>query len=140
MNNLNSVLVEGNLTRDPMTKTTPSGAAACAFSIAVNRSYKKGDSYEMSYFDIEAWGKLHFLYPYFLPDKNLNFSKNNHQITFSNNYDQNPALQEHLDAVEDTIIINLDLIFNTLDEIMDLLEKRKIAVKELENQKYKTRK
>jgi single-strand DNA-binding protein len=36
MNNLNSVLIEGNLTRDPNLTTLPSGSKVCNFSIATN--------------------------------------------------------------------------------------------------------
>ncbi len=60
MNNLCTVLVEGNLTRDPELSYTPKGVACCKFSIAVNRRYKQGDEYvkEVSYFDIVAWTRL----------------------------------------------------------------------------------
>lgn len=60
MNDLNSILVEGNMVRDPELKYTPSGTAVCTFSIASNRSWKKGEEWEkeVSYFDCELWGKL----------------------------------------------------------------------------------
>jgi single-strand DNA-binding protein len=60
MNNLNSILIEGNIVRDPLLKTTPGGTAVCTFSVAVNRSYKKGDGWEneVSYFDVETWARL----------------------------------------------------------------------------------
>ena len=58
MNNLNSILLEGNLTKDPLTKTFDN-SMLCTFVIASNRSYKKDDEYhkEVSYFSIESWGK-----------------------------------------------------------------------------------
>jgi single-strand DNA-binding protein len=60
MNNLNSVLLEGNLVRDPLYKTTPGGTVVCSFSVACNRSYKhEGEiEKEVSFFDVEAWAKL----------------------------------------------------------------------------------
>jgi single-strand DNA-binding protein len=60
MNGLNSILLEGNLTRDPEVRSTASGSIVCSFSIASNRSFKKGDEWEneVSFFDIEVWGKL----------------------------------------------------------------------------------
>lgn len=60
MNNLNSILIEGNLTRDPQLKYTPSGTAVCTFFVASNRYFKKGDGYEeeVSFFEIEAWSNL----------------------------------------------------------------------------------
>ena len=34
MNNLNSVLIEGNMVRDPLVRSTPKGTQVCNFSIA----------------------------------------------------------------------------------------------------------
>lgn len=60
MNALNSILIEGNLVRDPVTKQTPRGSNVCTFSIASNRYYKVDDvsENEVSYFDVETWGKI----------------------------------------------------------------------------------
>lgn len=60
MNNLNSVLIEGNLTRDPQVKEVPTGTMVCNFSIASNRYYKQNQEqhHEVSYVDVEVWAKL----------------------------------------------------------------------------------
>jgi single-strand DNA-binding protein len=60
MNSLNSILVEGNLTRDPVLATTPKGTAVCNFSLASNRYYRSDDELqkEVSFFDVEAWSRL----------------------------------------------------------------------------------
>ena len=60
MNNLNSILIEGNLIRDPEFRTTTKGTAICKFSIATNRYYKQdnGTEKEVSFFDVETWSKL----------------------------------------------------------------------------------
>lgn len=60
MNNLNSVLIEGNLTRDPEAKAIGGDKQLCSFSVACNRRYKKAGEYaeEVSYVDIETWGTL----------------------------------------------------------------------------------
>jgi single-strand DNA-binding protein len=60
MNQLNLILIEGNLTRDAELKYTSGGSPVCSFSIASNRSYKKGEVWEkeVSYYDIETWAKL----------------------------------------------------------------------------------
>jgi single-strand DNA-binding protein len=60
MNNLNSILIEGNLVRDPLLRTTPKGRQVCNFSLASNRYYKQDNSFEqeVSFFDVETWGKL----------------------------------------------------------------------------------
>lgn len=59
MNNLNSVLMEGNLTKDPETKKV-GDSTICEISIATNRYYKQDNKYEqeVSYFDIKCWNKL----------------------------------------------------------------------------------
>ena len=60
MNNLNSVLVEGHLSRDPELAYTPKGQPTCRLRIGCNRSYKQDDQYqqEVSFFDISVWGKM----------------------------------------------------------------------------------
>jgi len=60
MNDLNSILIEGNLVRDPEFKKSPTGTAICKFSIATSRWYKgsQGAEKEVGFFDIETWAKL----------------------------------------------------------------------------------
>ncbi|NQT57471.1 MAG: single-stranded DNA-binding protein [Bacteroidetes bacterium] len=61
MNNLNSVIIEGNLTRDPEEVSTPKGTPLCKFTIATNRYYKNGEQQqqqEVSFFAVETWAKL----------------------------------------------------------------------------------
>lgn len=61
MANLNKVLLIGRLTRDPESRTTPSGATVTAFGLAVNRVYTRRDSgekvEETCFVDVEAWGR-----------------------------------------------------------------------------------
>ena len=60
MNSLNSVLVEGNLTRDPDISNTPKGTSVCAFGIASNRYYKYDNDlqHEVSFFEVESWSRV----------------------------------------------------------------------------------
>ena len=60
MNNLNSILLEGNLVADPELRYTPKGAAVCSFSVACNRFYKQEEELqkEVSYFDVTTWNRL----------------------------------------------------------------------------------
>jgi single-strand DNA-binding protein len=60
MNNLNSILIEGNLVRDPLYRATPKGTPVCTFSLASNRFYKQDSQMEkeVSFFDVETWSKL----------------------------------------------------------------------------------
>jgi single-strand DNA-binding protein len=60
MNNLNSILIEGNLTRDPELSYTTKGTAVCKFSVACNRFYKQDDELqkEVSFVDVCTWTKL----------------------------------------------------------------------------------
>ena len=60
MNNLNSVLLEGNLCRDPELRYTPKGTPVCTLVLASNRSYKvEGERQEeVSFVETTTWGKL----------------------------------------------------------------------------------
>ena len=58
MNQLNSLILEGNVCKDPEIKEINGENNLATFSIAVNRYYKKADGdfeQETSYFDIEDW-------------------------------------------------------------------------------------
>ena len=59
MNNLNSVLVEGNLTRDAELAYTPKGTAYTKIGLACHRYYRKDDEYqeETSFFEVTVWGR-----------------------------------------------------------------------------------
>ena len=54
--NYNRVILVGNLTKDPETKTLGSGQTVCKFGIAVNRRTKTTD--ETMFVEIVAWEKL----------------------------------------------------------------------------------
>ena len=60
MNNLNSVLIEGNIVGDPVYRTTPKGTPVCNFKIASNRFFRQEMRLEkeVSFFEIETWSKL----------------------------------------------------------------------------------
>jgi len=60
MNNLNSILIEGNIVREPQYRTTPKGTPLCTFSLASNRFFRQNEGYEkeVSFFDVETWAKL----------------------------------------------------------------------------------
>jgi single-strand DNA-binding protein len=60
MNNLNSILIEGNLVREPLFRTTSKGTPLCTFTLASNRFFKQdsGLEKEVSFFDVETWAKL----------------------------------------------------------------------------------
>ena len=59
--NINSVVLVGNLTRDPELRHTPSGTAVCSLRLAVNSRRKDGATGQWSdkpnYFDITVWGQ-----------------------------------------------------------------------------------
>lgn len=52
---INQVILMGRLTRDPETRTTPSGKTITSFSLAVDRV---GQDDTADFFDITAWEKL----------------------------------------------------------------------------------
>lgn len=58
MNNINKVILEGNLTRDAELTYLTSGTAVCKFAIANNVYQGKDKDDYCSYFDIVIWGKM----------------------------------------------------------------------------------
>lgn len=60
MNNLNRVIINGNLTTDCKLERGKTGTAYGGFCIAVNRSEKKDGEWvdAVSYFEVKAFGKL----------------------------------------------------------------------------------
>jgi len=60
MNNLNSILIEGNLVKDPMLRSTSKGTQICTMRMASNRYYKQDSGFEkeVSFFDVETWARL----------------------------------------------------------------------------------
>ena len=60
MNNLNSILLEGNLTRDPELRYTPKGTAVCTLVVGSHRTYKlDGERVEeVSFVETTTTGKL----------------------------------------------------------------------------------
>ena len=61
MANLNKVMLIGNLTRDPVIKSTPKGTLIADIGLAINRTYTTaaGEKREEATFvDIELWDKL----------------------------------------------------------------------------------
>lgn len=60
MANVNKVILIGNLTRDPESRITPSGAVVCEFPLALNRNWtsKQGDKRdETCFIDVVCWAK-----------------------------------------------------------------------------------
>lgn len=62
MKNINSILIEGNLVKDPMLRSAR-GTHVCTMKLATNRYYKidkQSDDFEkeVSFFDVETWAKL----------------------------------------------------------------------------------
>lgn len=55
--NTSSITIVGNLTGDPEIKYMSNGSAKTTFSVACDRSYKKGDDWEKetSFFNVVAW-------------------------------------------------------------------------------------
>lgn len=60
MNQMNQIIIEGNIVREPEIRELANGSRLAVFCMAVNRYHKKADGtfgQEVSYFDCEAWGK-----------------------------------------------------------------------------------
>lgn len=59
-NNINHVVITGNLTRDPELRQTSGGKSVCEMRVAVNSSFKQGDKWESkpNYFQVNTWAGL----------------------------------------------------------------------------------
>ena len=61
MNQINSIILEGNLVKDCTVSEPCTGFLVCKFTIATNRLYKNREdqmSNEVSFFDIECYGNV----------------------------------------------------------------------------------
>jgi len=58
MNNINRVVITGNLTADPDLRSTPSGTPVCSLRVACNTRRKEGDEWvdKPNYFNVTVWG------------------------------------------------------------------------------------
>lgn len=54
---MNSIILIGRLTADPELKFINTGVAISKFTIAIDRSYKKGNNKVTDFIPIEVWGK-----------------------------------------------------------------------------------
>ncbi len=62
MSNGNTVVIVGNVTRDPELRFTPSGQATATFGLAVNRRWQNRQTQEWeeatSFFDVVCWREM----------------------------------------------------------------------------------
>lgn len=55
---MNRLIISGNLTREPQTRTTQSGQLACSFTVAVNRNRRNANGErETDFFRVVAFGQ-----------------------------------------------------------------------------------
>lgn len=61
MNQLNSIILEGNLVRKPDARLTAKGTPVCNFTVASNRYFRQEgvdeSKEEVSFFDVETWAR-----------------------------------------------------------------------------------
>ena len=56
---MNKIMLIGNLTHDPETRSTPNGVTVCSFTIAVNRRFAQPSGERPTdFFRINAWRQL----------------------------------------------------------------------------------
>lgn len=56
---MNKLMIIGNLTHDPETRTTQTGSTVCSFTVAVNRRKTNPDgSHDADFFRVSAWNQL----------------------------------------------------------------------------------
>jgi len=74
--NLNKVMLIGNLTKDPESKSTTTGRTVTTFSIATNRMWTDQDGQKQQkteFHNIVAWGKLADICSQYLKKGNLTY-------------------------------------------------------------------
>lgn len=55
---LNHIIIHGRITADPELRQTPSGVSVCNFTVAVDRSYARGEDRQTDFFNCVAWRGL----------------------------------------------------------------------------------
>ena len=55
---MQELMIIGNLTKEPETRTTQNGKTVCTFTVAVNRRNKVQGQPEADFFQVSAWGSL----------------------------------------------------------------------------------
>lgn len=55
---MNVIIITGNLTRDPETRSTNSGQQVCNFTVAVNPENKTSPNAITQFMQVSAWNKL----------------------------------------------------------------------------------
>lgn len=55
---LNHIMIHGRLTQDVELKQTQSGVSVCNFTVAVDRSYSKGEDKTTDFFSVVCWRGL----------------------------------------------------------------------------------
>ena len=69
---LNHITIHGRLTADPEFKQTQSGVSVCNFTVAVDRSYKKGEEKQTDFFTVVCWkGLADMVSKYFAKGKEI---------------------------------------------------------------------
>ncbi len=53
---MNKTIIIGNLTSDPVERTTPQGVSLCTFTVAVNR--RGGGEQRTTFYNVTAWRQL----------------------------------------------------------------------------------
>lgn len=54
---MNKLIIIGNLTKDPVLRTTQTGKDVCSFTVAVNRRQQRDGQQEADYFNVSAWNE-----------------------------------------------------------------------------------
>lgn len=54
---MNRLTIIGNLTKDPVMRTTQTGQNVCSFTVAVNKPKRNGQDQGADYFNVSAWNK-----------------------------------------------------------------------------------
>lgn len=129
MRTVNKVILIGNVTRDPMVKTTEGGKKVALFTIATNRYYKTADwenKSESEFHNCVAWGSLSERIEQFLVKWKLVYAEGRLKTRVMDKEDWTKSYKTEV-VISNIIFLNkrsdFDEAWVTPDELIDLDDK-----------------
>ena len=146
MNHLNSIILEGNVTRKPEVRQFDNGTSVCKIGIAVDRSYRNQDgsfSNEVSFFNVDLFGKYAQQYAEKITiGRGIRIigrikqerwttadGKNNSRVTVvAEHIYLKPIIKKDTDSTDDTIDVDTTTVSSDTQELADLAEAQQAVV------------
>ena len=124
MRTINKVILIGNITRDPVVKTTESNKKVALFTIATNRYYKTTEGEQKSeseFHNCVAWGNLAERCEKFLKKGKLVYTEGRLKTRAIEKEDGTKTYKTEI-VISNLIFLNKKSDFDTLEENFDELD------------------